>query len=159
MVQALFSHYSKAHSSCSAPVRQAQMLQACCCHIFQQPLCFSFPFFFSLSHPLSFLGTFQAPPLLHLLSIFNPSPPNPAPSLKAGGHSTITHHLLITRTMGALVALAAATQCARPLRRRSGGKSPALTESVQSSIVPTFSVDENSCQCGLRKYVVCRQRD
>lgn len=85
MVRALLSHHSEAHSSHGAPVRRAQMIQPPSL----QTASFSFfPFFSSLSRPLSLLGTFQSAPLVHLLlftsSPLPPPPPNPAPSPESG---------------------------------------------------------------------------
>ena len=73
MVWALLSHHSEAHSSCGAPVRRAQMIQAPSL----QTASFS-PFFSSLSLSLSLLGTFQsAPPVHPLLPL--PSPESGRP--------------------------------------------------------------------------------
>ena len=73
MVQALFSHYSKAHSWCSAPVRHAQMLQPRRCHIFQQPL--FFPLSFSLFRTLCLFWEHSR--LLHSCTFSSPSPAPP----------------------------------------------------------------------------------
>lgn len=51
---------------------------------------FSFPFFPSLSHPPSLLGTFQAAPLLHLLLFTFSSPPQPR-SLSESGRPRCRH--------------------------------------------------------------------
>lgn len=59
---------------------------------------------------------------LLLLCTFSSSPPAPPlltlfPLLRAGGRGAITHHLVITGTKGALVALAVAARGAPPLGR------------------------------------------
>lgn len=112
MVRALLSHHSQAHSSCGAPVRQAQMIQPPSL----QTALFFFP---SLSFPLfRALCLFWEHSNLLLLCTLSSSPLPPllpSPLLRAGGRGAITHHLVITGTKGALVAMVAAAQCAPPL--------------------------------------------
>lgn len=126
-VQALLSHHSEAHSSCGAPVRQVQMLQLLLSRLFKRPLSFRF-LFFPLFRTLRLFWEHSR--LLRSCTFSSPSPPlpNPVPSLKAGGHGAVTHHLVITGTKGALVATAAAAQRATPPGRESGGKSPCLDQ-------------------------------
>lgn len=119
MVQALLSQHSKAHSSRSAPASPVQMLQLHCSRLFKQPLSFLFPFFSLLFRTLCLFWEHSR--LLRSRTFSSsPSPPplpNPVPSLRAGGHGAVTHHLVITGTKGALVATVAAARRATPLGR------------------------------------------
>lgn len=158
-VQALLSHHSEAHSSCGAPVRQVQMLQLLLSRLVKRPLSFRF-----LSFPLfRTLRLFWENSRLLRSCTFSSSPspplPSPVPSLRAGGHGAVTHHLVIIGTKGALVATAAAAQCATPPGRESGGKSPRLDQFPSVLRRPHLLRWWKLCQCGLGKNGVCQWRE
>lgn len=134
------SHPSEAHSSCSAPVRQAQMIQL----RFKRPLSFSL-----LSFPLfrALCLFWEHSNLLLLCTLSSsPHPPPvlpPAPSSESGRPRCHHSPLGDNRHKGGL----GGPGCGRSrctATGESGGKSPTSPDSLQSSIVPTSSDDENS---------------
>lgn len=126
-----------------APVRQAQMIQLPC---LQTASFFFFPFLFPLFHTLCLFWEHSNLLLSCTFSSSSPPPPllTPSPLLRAGGWGAITHHLVITGTKGALVAPGCGLLAVHRHWGESGGKSPASTSSLHSSIIPTSSDDENS---------------
>lgn len=139
MIRALLSHPSKAHSSCGAPVRRAQMIQL----PFKRPLScslLSFPFF----RALCLFWEHSNLLLPCTLSSSPPPPPLPAAASPESGRPRRHHSPLAdNRHKGGL----GGPGCGRSMctaTGESGGKSPTSPDSLQSSIVPTSSDDENS---------------
>lgn len=135
MDESQLSHHISAHSFCSAPVRQLQMLHLHCSSnsLFYPPFFHTLCLFREHSRILQFC-TFTSPPLSTL-----------PPFWELEATVPVTHHLVITGIMGALVA--PVWGC--PLwivtgRERAEESPPQNSTESRSPSSPTFADDENS---------------
>lgn len=153
MVHALLSHHSGEHFSCGAPVRKSanDTTAIPSNSLFVFPPSLSFPLFWlSVSSGNIPIYSSPAPSPLRLLP---PSLPTLSPLLGAGGRRAITHHLVITGTKGALVALAEAARRAPPLGQKVEESPPPLPapssppSSPPPQMMKTLSVRIRKEQC------------